>query len=56
MSDMYLLIFGVVVFGLMLIGMVLTVAEFHRISDDDTSGLDTKPPSDSSSSLSQNRQ
>jgi len=56
MSDMYLLLFGIVVFGLMLIGMVLTVAEFRRISDDDTSGLDTKLDSDGSSSRSQNRQ
>jgi hypothetical protein len=46
MSDMYLLLFGIVVFGLMLIGMVFTVAEFRRISDDDTSGLDTKANSD----------
>ncbi|MFC1702762.1 hypothetical protein ACFL1J_08545 [Pseudomonadota bacterium] len=43
---MYLLLFGIVVFGLMLIGMVFTVAEFRRISDDDTSGLDTKANSD----------
>jgi len=40
MSDMNLLIFGVVVFGLMLVGVVLTVAEFRHISNDDTTGVD----------------
>jgi hypothetical protein len=33
MSDMSLLIFGIVVFGLMLTGAVLTVIEFHQLSD-----------------------
>ena len=55
MSDMNLLLFGIVVFGLMLIGMVLTVAEFRRISNDDKSGSDTQPDSHGSSSRSQNR-
>ena len=55
MSDMNLLLFGIVVFGLMLIGMVLTVAEFRRISNDDTTGPDAKPDSHGSSSQSENR-
>ena len=55
MNDMNLLLVGIFVFGLMLIGMVLTVAEFRSISNDDTSGPDAKPDSDGSSSLSQNR-
>jgi len=55
MSDMNLLLFGIVVFGLMVVGMVLTVAEFRSISKDDTSGLDTKSDNDSSSSRSKNR-
>jgi len=54
MSDMNLLLIGVVVFGLMLIGMVLTVAEFRSISNDDTTGPNSKPDSDGSSSRSQN--
>ena len=32
MSDTNLLIVGIVVFGLMLIGMALTVAEFRQLS------------------------
>ena len=55
MSDMNLLLFGIVVFGLMLIGMVLTVTEFRRISDDDKSGSDTQPDGDGSASRSQQR-
>ena len=55
MSDMNLLLFGIVVFGLMLVGMLLTVAEFRSISKKDTSGLDTQSDSDGSSSRSQNR-
>ena len=55
MSDMNLLLFGIIVFGLMLIGMVLTVAEFRRLSNDDKSGIDTQPDSHGSSSRSQNR-
>lgn len=35
MSDTNLLIVGVVVFGLMLIGMVMTVVEFSRLSRQD---------------------
>jgi hypothetical protein len=41
MSDMILLLFGTAVFGLMLIGVVFTVAEFRHLSNDDTSGSDT---------------
>jgi hypothetical protein len=40
MSDMNLLLFGIVVFGLMLVGMGLTVAEFRRISNEDDAGAD----------------
>lgn len=35
MSDTALLIFGIVVFGLMLAGMVMTVQEFNRLSEED---------------------
>ena len=55
MSDMNLLLFGIVVFGLMLIGVVFTVAEFRHLSNEDTSGFDTQPGSHGSSSRSQNR-
>ena len=37
MSDVGLLVFGVVVFGLMLCGMVMTIAEFRRLSKEDSS-------------------
>jgi len=37
MSNMTLLLFGVVVFGLMIVGMVLTLLEFRKISNDDSS-------------------
>jgi len=52
MSDMNLLLFGIVVFGLMLIGVLFTVAEFRHLSNEDTSGFDTQPGSDGSSSRS----
>jgi len=45
MSDMNLLLFGIVVFGLMLAGVVMTVVEFRQLSSDKASGLD--PRSDS---------
>lgn len=35
MSDTGLLILGIVVFGLMATGMVLTVIEFKRLSEED---------------------
>jgi hypothetical protein len=35
MNDTTLLIVGIVVFGLMLIGMAMTVAEFSRLSRQD---------------------
>jgi len=34
MTDMNILLFGIVVFGLMLVGVVLTVLEFRQISSD----------------------
>ena len=55
MSDLNLLLFGIVVFGLMLIGMVLTVAEFRSISNNETTGPDAKPDGHGSSNGSQNR-
>ena len=55
MSNFNLLFVGIVVFGLMLIGVGLTVAEFRRLSNEDTSGFDTQPGSHGSSSRSQNR-
>lgn len=42
MSDMNLLLFGVVVFGLMLIGVVLTVVEFRRLANDEKSRSEEK--------------
>lgn len=42
MSDMNLLLFGVVVFGLMLIGVVLTVVEFRRLTNDEKSRSEEK--------------
>ena len=55
MNDMNLLLFGIVVFGLMVIGMVLTVAEFRSLSNDEKSGFDTQPDSPGSSSQSHTR-
>ena len=55
MSELNLLLIGIVVFGLMLIGVGLTVAEFRRLSNEDTSGIDAQPESHGSSSRSQNR-
>ena len=49
MSDTNLLLFGIVVFGLMLAGMVLTVLEFRSLSNDDSSALDTQRDNDGSS-------
>lgn len=49
MSDMNLLLFGIVVFGLMIIAMVLTVAEFRSLTNDDSSGSATQNDSDGSS-------
>ncbi len=37
MNDMNLLLVGIFVFGLMLIGMVLTVIEFRQLSNDNSS-------------------
>ena len=54
MSDFSLLLFGIVVFSLMLIGVGFTLAEFRRLSGESTSELDTQPDSHGSSSRSQN--
>ena len=40
MNDLSLLIIGTVVFGLMFIGMVLTVVEFRRIYEDEQAKSD----------------
>jgi len=37
MSDLNLLTVGIFVFGLMFIGMVLTIAEFRQLSKNDSS-------------------
>lgn len=42
MSDMELLIFGVVVFGLMLTGAVMTIMEFSQLSDREAANVDSK--------------
>ena len=34
MTDMNILFFGIVVFGLMSVGLVLTVLEFRQIAED----------------------
>lgn len=54
MSDFSLLLFGIVVFSLMLIGVGFTLAEFRRLSDESTSELDAQPNSHASSNRSQN--
>ena len=56
MNDTYLLIFGVVVFGLMVIGMVLTVVEFSRLSDEDASSTNSEAEPEGSSGRLQSRQ
>ena len=43
MSDMTLLIFGIVVFSLMLAGAVMTVVEFRQLSEENPSGVEQKP-------------
>ena len=42
MTDMNILATGVVVFGLMLVGVILTVLEFRQISTDSAAGSDSK--------------
>jgi len=55
MSDMNLLLLGIIVFGLMVIGMGFTVAEFRRLSRDEKSGFDTQSDGHDSSSRKENR-
>jgi hypothetical protein len=50
MTDMNILIIGVIVFGLMFVGLVLTVLEFRQLSDDNIAECDSKSPSDTSES------
>jgi len=45
MTDMNLLILGVVVFGLMLTGAVMTVMEFRQLSQEEQAGADSSPDS-----------
>jgi hypothetical protein len=42
MNDSILLLFGVVVFGLMLVGVGMTIAEFRRLANEDESGSETE--------------
>ena len=49
MSNMTLLFFGIIVFGLMLVGMALTVTEFRRLGDEEASGPDSASGKPSSS-------
>jgi len=51
MTDINILVVGIVVFGLMLVGMVLTVVEFRRISPDNTAERDSKTSRPESESL-----
>jgi hypothetical protein len=41
MSDMNLLLIGIAVFGLMLVGVVMTVAEFRRLGNADQPGSES---------------
>jgi len=43
MSDLNLLLFGIVVFGLMLTGVVMTVLEFRQLSKENPPRVDQKP-------------
>ncbi len=42
MTDMNILFFGIIVFALMLVGIILTVVEFRRISPDNPARRDSK--------------
>ena len=42
MTDMNILVAGIIVFGLMLVGMILTVVEFRRISLEETNRSDSE--------------
>ena len=41
MTDMNILITGIVVFSLMFVGLILTVLEFQQISGSDKTGSDS---------------
>lgn len=43
MTDMNILITGIVVFSLMFVGLILTVLEFQRISKADEAPSDSNP-------------
>jgi hypothetical protein len=43
MTDMNILVTGIVVFGLMFVGLILTVLEFQQISKADESRSDSNP-------------
>lgn len=49
MTDMNILVVGIVVFGLMSVGLVMTVLEFRQISEDNDAerGRDSKTSSKS---------
>lgn len=48
MTDMSILVCGVAVFGLMLVGVVLTVLEFRQLSDADAAENDAERASQKS--------
>ena len=50
MTDMNILVIGIIVFGLMFVGLVLTVLEFRQLSDDNIAECDSESPSTKSKS------
>ena len=44
MTDMNILVVGIVVFGLMFVGLILTVIEFRQISNDNKARGESKTP------------
>ena len=50
MTDLNILVIGVIVFGLMFVGLVLTVLEFRQLSDDKIAECDSESPSATSES------
>ena len=44
MTDMNILVVGIIVFGLMFVGLILTVFEFRQISNDMKAKGESKTP------------
>ena len=42
MTDMNILVIGIIVFGLMFVGLVLTVLEFRQMSEDNIAECDSE--------------